>query len=29
MLLNKSRALQLMREHDVVAIIGTTHENVT
>lgn len=29
MLLNKSRALELMREHDVVAIVGTTHENVT
>ena len=29
MLLNRSRALELMREHDVVAMIGTTHENVT
>lgn len=29
MLLNKPRALELMREHDLVAIIGTTHENVT
>jgi Xaa-Pro aminopeptidase len=29
MLLNKERALELMNDHDVVAIVGTTHENVT
>lgn len=29
MLLNKERALALMAEHDLVAIIGTTLENVT
>ena len=29
MLLNKERALALMAEHELVAIIGTTLENVT
>ena len=29
MLYNRERALELMREHDVVAMIGTTLENVT
>ncbi len=29
MLLNKERALALMKEHGVAAMIGTTHENVT
>jgi len=29
MLLNKPRALELMREHGLAAAIGTTYENVT
>ena len=29
MLYNRERALELMREHDVAAMIGTTLENVT
>src|SRR5262245_2388284 len=29
MLLNKDRALSLMADHDIAALVGTTHENVT